>query len=331
MPIISRASCLALTLFASLTVLRAPALAKDELTLRINDAIAEPGGLAAIVVRTYSSRGLSSGQLEMESGSVRVPSGTTAVGPFAALERVRVFAKRRNVDFDTSARLAADQQTVLLQFLSDNAAVNRSDGPLAVYYFRVRDDVEPGQRFRLKLDAANTMIFDRAGNAVPIRPRAGELLIRSKASPYLAEAEGDKVAPGEMAELGLETFESVALSSGSIGFRYDPAIAAGPPRVKLSRKYGKRRYSVDRSEPGLVLIEFRSPNASWNKVPGQIVSIRIRTRTSARVGTTSRVWLDESLTFFVDAEGDVLPYSLEGNRLRFESDDDGSGGSGGTD
>ncbi len=308
-----------------------PSFAKDELTLRVNDAFSEPGGLAAIVVRTYSSRGLSSGQLEMEAGSVRVPTGASGAGPFSSLERVRVFAKRNDVSFDSAAGVSEDKQTVLLQFISDTAAVNRSDGPLVVYYFRVRDDVQPGQRFRIAIDAANTMIFDRAGNRVPIRPRAGNLTIRSIAAPYKAEAEGDKIAPGEVAELGMETFEAVAMSSGSVGFRFDPTIAASRPRVKLSKKYGKRRYSVDRSEPGLVLVEFRSPNNSWNTVPGQLVSIKFRTPASAAVGSSSRVWLDPSLTFFVDPEGDILPYKLEANRVRFESGDGGGGGGGGGD
>ena len=305
-----------------------PSFAKDELTLRVNDAISEPGGLAAIVVRTYSSRGLSSGQLEMEAGSVRVPTGASGAGPFSSLERVRVFANRNDVSFDATAGATEVKQTVLLQFVSDTAAVNRSDGPLVVYYFRVRDDVQPGQRFRISIDAANTMIFDRAGNPVPIRPRSGDLTIRSIAAPYKAEAEGDKIAPGELAELGMETFEAVAMASGSVGFRFDPAIATSRPRVKLSKKYGKRRYSVDRSEPGLVLVEFRSPNDSWNTVPGQLVSIKFRTPSTARVGSSSRVWLDPALTFFVDPEGDILPYKLEGNRVRFESDGGGGGGGG---
>jgi hypothetical protein len=308
-----------------------PSFAKDELTLRVNDAFSEPGGLAAIVVRTYSSRGLSSGQLEMEAGSVRVPTGASGAGPFSSLERVRVFAKRNDVSFNSNAGVVQDKQTVLLQFISDTAAVNRSDGPLVVYYFRVRDDVQAGQRFRIAIDAGNTMIFDRGGNRVPIRPRSGDLTIRSIAAPFKAEAEGDKLAPGEMAELGMETFEAVAMSSGSVGFRFDPAIAASRPRVKLSKKYGKRRYTVDRSEPGLVLVEFRSPNNSWNTVPGQLVSIKFRTPRTARVGSSSRVWLDPALTFFVDPEGDILPYRLEGNRVRFENGGSGGGSGGGDD
>ena len=303
------------------------AVAKDELTLRVNDSISEPGGLAAIVVRTYSSRGLSSGQLEMEAGSVRVPTGGgSGAGPFSSLERVKVFARGNNVSFDASARVSGDRQSVALQFLSDTSAVNRSDGPLVVYFLRVRDDVQAGQRFRIAIDANNTMIFDRSGAPVPIRPRAGTLTIRSVAQPFKAEAEGDKIAPGEIAELGLETFEAVAISSGSVGFRYDPAIATSRPKVKLSRKYGKRRYSVDRSEPGLVLIEIRSRNNSWNAIPGELVSIQFRTPRSVPAGTNSRVWLDPALTFFVDRRGDVLPFAFEGNRIRFEADGGGGGG-----
>jgi len=313
---------------ATFLVAISPAEAKNELTLRVNDAIAAPGGLAAIVVRTYSSRGLSSGQLCMEAGSVNVPTGATGAGPFSALERVKVFAKKKDALFDTSFESGNNDQVVLLQFDSKSATVNRKDGPLVVFYFRVRDDVQPGQRFRISIDPRNTMIFGRSGATVPIRPRSGDLRIRSLGAPHLAEAEGDKITPGELAELGMETYEPVAMASGSVGFRYDPALAASRPKVKLRKKYGKRRFSVDRSEPGLVLVEFRSRNDSWNMVPGEIVSIKFRTPGSAAVGTSSRVWLDPSLTFFVDPEGDMLPYRLEGDRLRFES---GRGGGGGGD
>ena len=89
-------NCLKLLAALFLIAIGSPVSAKDRLTLRVNDAVAEPGGLAAIVVRTYSSRGVSSGQICMEAGSVRAPTGGGAVGPFTALERVKVFSKRKD-------------------------------------------------------------------------------------------------------------------------------------------------------------------------------------------------------------------------------------------
>lgn len=322
---------LALSALLPLIIVASPISAKDELTLRVNDAIAEPGGLAAIVVRTYSSRGVSSGQICMEAGSVSGPSGGGGAGPFSTLEKVKVYSTRKDALTDADFEAGSNNSVVLLQFISDSASINRTDGPLAVYFFRVRDDVQPGQKFRVSIDRRNTMIIGRNGNVIPIRPRSGDLKIRSKGAPYLAEAEGDKIAPGEVAELGVETFEPVAIAKASIGFRYDPALAASRPRVKLKKKHGKRRFSVDRSEPGLLLIDVRSPNGKWNTVPGEIVSITYRTPRNTSIGQRSRVWLDDSLTFFVDPDDDVLPYRLKGGRLRFESDSSGGGGGGNDD
>lgn len=308
--------------------------AKDTLTLRVNDAIAPPGGLAAVVIRTYSSRGLGQGQVCIQAKSPRsTPTGAggAAAGPFASLERYKVFSKRKDGLSVASLEVDASGQTIVLQFSSDSASINRTDGPLAVLYFRVRDSVQPGERYRISVDLANTLLFDGNGNVVPVEPRAGDLRVRSIGDPYKAEAEGDKVQPGEIAEIGLETYEPVRMARGSIGLRYDPAIAAANPKVKLHRRYGKRRYSVDRSTPGLLVVEFVSPNNSWNYVPGQILSVNLRTRSDIAVGTRARVELDPSLTFFVDRDGDVLPYRLKNNEIQFErkkggGDDDNGGG-----
>ncbi len=110
------------------------------------------------------------------------------------------------------------------------------------------------------------------------------------------------------------------MAEGQIGLRFDPRLVRGKIRVKMKKQHGKRRFSADRSEPGLVLVRFKSKDASFNSVPGELLSVDFKTPPETPVGTRSRVWLDRALTFFVDAEGDVLPFDLEDGTLEFESD-----------
>jgi hypothetical protein len=313
--------------------LQSPAAeARDALTLRVNDAIAPPEGLAAIVVRTYATKPISQGQLCFRArlGAARGARLTTGAAAdvsdiFSAIEDVVVFAQRKDGVSAGSIELTADGPVLLIQFSSDSGTINSSDGPLAVIFARLRSDVAPRQEYEIEIDTANTAVFDAQGNPVRLAPRSGRLRIRHPGDPYEAEAEGDKVRPGQVAELGLETFEPVPIARAQIGLTYDPAIAVGRPKVKLSNRHGRRKFSVDRETPGVVIVSVRSPKARWNSVPGQIVSLKLRTSASARVGTRSLVRLDPGLTFFQDAEGDLLRYELEDGAIRFEDrrgDDD---------
>lgn len=299
--------------------LAAPAAgAKDALTLRVNDAMGEPGGLVAVVIRTYAPRPVGQGQI-----CFRAKSGSTTqspVGPFAALEDVRIFSRKGDEVAIASIEASGDGQLIFVEFSSESASINRKDGPLAVLYFRLRDDLEPRRRFDISIEAGDTLLFDRKGDEIRIEPRAGELQVRSAAAPFKAEAEDDKIVPGEVAELGLETLEPVAMSAGQIGLRFDPSAVAGRIRVKMRKQHGKRKFKADRSEPGLVLVEFSSKDGSLNTVPGEILSVTFPTPTSAAVGSSSRVWIDPALTFFEDSEGDLLPFEFEDGELEFEAD-----------
>lgn len=316
--------------------------AKDALTLRVNDAFAEPGGLAAIVIRTYATKPISQGQVCFRArplgGATQTPAGMSAGVAVAAnsdifesLVGVKVFAKRKDALAAVSFDEASGERVVMIEFSSDSGSINKVDGPLAVIYYRLRDNVSPGEEYRIEIDAANTLVFDGNGAPIKFAPRAGRLRIRSPSGPYEAEAEGDKIRPGERAELGLETFEPVAMASGQIGIHFDPEIASGKPKVKLGRKHGKRRASIDRSTPGLVFVTFRSPNNSWNMVPGEILSIGLPTSRRVKLGTRSKITIDPSLTFFVDPEGDILPYTFEDGSVRFQSKGSGGGGGGSDD
>lgn len=308
----------ALFLLILLGIVGAPAVAKDALTLRVNDAIAQPGGLAAVVVRTYASRPAGQGQLCVIAKSGR--AGADAEGPFAELVDSVVFSAKGDAVHLGAMESTAAGQMILIEFSSASGTINRRDGPLAVLFFRLRDDVSPNQRFTIDLDLADTRLMTPRGEPIRLEPRGGELEVRRPAEPYLAEAEDDEIEPGERAEIGLGTFEPVGMSEGQIGLRFDPDLVAGPVKVKMKKQHGKRRFKADRSEPGLVLVTFRSKNASYNSVPGELLEVSFKTPRATAVGTRSRVWIDPSLTFFADPVGDLMPFEFEDGVLEFERD-----------
>ncbi len=299
------------------------AFGKDVLTLRVNDAIGAPGGVVAVVIRTYASRPASQGQICIIAGSLAKSSGNTA--PFAELVEAVVFSSKRDAVSSATIEPLGNRQEVVLEFSSESNSINRTDGPLGVLYFRLRDDVVPGQSFEISIDATNTVLLDSTGNVIPTTPKAGELTIRALSDPYTLEAEGDKIAPGQTAEVGIETFEPFAISSGQIGLLYDSSVQAGKAKVRIDRKYGTRRFSVDRTTPGLLLIKLRSPQNDLNLVPGNLVTVLMPTRADVALGTRSALEIDPSLSYLVDPEGDLMPLEFEGKAMRFRRD--GSGGS----
>ncbi len=309
-------------LLAGAVLSSAPAPARDTLRLRVNDAIAEPGGLAAVVIRTYASRPIGQGQICFTARRAS-GGGTAEPGPFASLEGYEVFASRDDALSIASIETSADGQTIVVEFSSDSATINKKDGPLAVVFFRLRDSVSPGERFRIRVDPGNTVIFGSDGSMVPLEPRAGTLKVRRPGAAYEIEADDDKIEPGERAELGVETYEPFRISEGQVGFRFDPEISAGRAKVKMNKRHGKRRFRVDRSTPGLLLVSFRSKKADLNRVPGQIISIKMPTPASIPVGTRSPITLDPGLTFLFGAEGESLPLELENGTLVFRDENGG--------
>lgn len=316
-------------LILALALLAPPSLgAGESLALNINKAIAAPGGLAAVVIRTYASRSIGQGQIcfraattggaapEVSPGALTT-SREVSAGPFAAIEGFEVFSDLGDAVASASFDITAAEQTAVLQFSSSSASINRSDGPLAVVFFRLIDSLQPDQEFQVEIDLGRTILFDPDGLEVPVRPRSGRLTIRAPADPYLVKAEGSKVTAGEVAELGVKTFEPVAMSRGQVGVRYDTTIAAGPPIVRLDRRYGSSIYLVDRSTPGLLLIAFAAPDRSLNSVPGSFITLDLPTRSDIPSGSASEVFLDPALTFFEDAAGMPLPVALESKPLQF--------------
>ena len=201
---------------SGLLLVASPAVRAQEepLTLRINDGEAIPGGIAAVVFRTYSSRGIGQGQ--MCFGSQRQgPEGQEAGGGlFTELLGVRVFSANGDARF--RARFDPVTQQADVQFGSLTAGINEVDGPLAVLYFRVSPSVQPDDRYDISLVPSDTFLRDGDGLPIPVSIRSGRLDIRFPGAPYETGAAAEDTVPGQVAFLGFETNEPFRIGAGQV-------------------------------------------------------------------------------------------------------------------
>ena len=276
-----------------------PALALPEpLTLRVEDGEAVPGEVLAVVVRTYSPRGLSSGQIcfrgtaNLAARSGEPPSGTAATGalPLEALLGFEVFSDAGDAIFDAVFEPLTGE--TLLTFQSPSAGVNASDGPLAVLYFRLASTVAPGTSFEIAIDLAATAVEDGDSRAVTVEPRAGRFEALEDSAAFDVGAEGDAAVPGQRAELGFTTSRHLPLEGGEILLRFDPSIAAADwadrLEVNLDPRHGTATAMAETPAPGEIRILVHSPDRTWSSVPGQIVTIRLPIASDAPPGLGDR-------------------------------------------
>lgn len=299
----------------------------DALTLRVNDAIGKPGGIVAIVLRTYAARPIRQGQISVRVRPGR-PNANLAAGPTveALTQPVRpltflgavVYSTRSDSATQADPTGTADGQGVNVRFSSPSGTVNASDGPLAVLRFRLDPAVIAGQQYTIEVDPSITSLIDSGGRPVVIEPRDAVLTVRAPSAPLAVEAEGDEVEPGETAELGVQTFEPFPLSSGKITLRYNAALAAGPPAVRIDPRYGKATFTVTRPRRGVLIVDFKSPNKTLNTVPGTIVAIDLPTRANAAVGSEWPLTLDPAGTWLKSVNGRKLRLKIENGSLAFE-------------
>lgn len=319
-----------LAVFAlALLFLAAPreAAAENRLKLRVNDAEGMPGERVAIVLRTYSSRPIGQGQISFRarrraqrarSNAVWDKASTSAAAeqsPFARLEEVQVFSAGQDARFE----IRFDPERSVLTLHSPSRTINASDGPLAILYYRLADWVQPGEEYEIGVEVENTTLYDERGRLIPIESRPGTLEIGSGGNEnegdYEIKAVGAQVRPGKVAFLGVETETPLALSSGRIVFRYDPSIARRKPKVQINPRYGNVRFTADTKTPGMVIVTFQSPDASFNRVPGKIVEVLLRVWAGAPRGTRSRVTIDPVLSYLVDARGRTVELETDSAEL----------------
>ena len=322
----------AATLAISLGPAADPADGRDSIRLRVNNAVAEPGGLVAFVIRTDAPQPISQGQISVRAKrTVRnrrqaAQSVSRGASPPLTLESYKVLSQSGDAKVGVQVRTQGGSQIVVLQFSSKSGSINRVDGPLAVLYFRLAATAKPRQEYELSIDAAQTFVVNPKGNPIRFVPRPGVLRVRKPDVDHELQIEGDTVTPGEVAQVELQTFEPVAMSRGHLEIRYDPSITSDLPTVTMNKKSGRRKFAVDLSTPGSIIVDFRSEDASWNLVPGGILTIDLPTSGAVANGTQSPITVDASATELLDSDGVPLPYSFKGGSVHFRGsrDDDSS-------
>lgn len=294
------------------------------LKLRVNDAIGAPGGTVAVVLRTYAARPIRQGRISLRvrkrtspaKAALTVEALTEPVRPLTFLGAT-VYSQRRDAKSQSALAGAADSQGVQVDFSSASGTVNASDGPLAVLRFRLSPSVTPGQEYLLEVDPAITSLIDAGSRPIVVEPINAVLTVRAPSAPLAVEAEGDDVEPGEVAELGFSTFEPFGVSGGQLTLRYNPSVAAGVPSVAMDSRYGRSTFTVDTSRPGVLVVRFRSPDATLNTVPGNIIAVSLPTRASAPIGMETPVSLDPAGTYLLSKKGRKLKLKMEDGTLSF--------------
>lgn len=308
----------------------APAFARGggedtQLALRVSDAVGQPGGIVAVVVRTYAARPIKQGQVCFRGrrGPQRVVTTGLAAGgglaanagdqPFASLVGALVFGPRGQVTY----RAVLEPLEAMITFASPAAMVNRLDGPVAVLYLRLAADLQPGDTFTLDLDPADTFLVDAAGQPIPILIKPGLLRIRARGESIELTAPGARLAPGRSAALGVSTVEARPFTKGQVGLRWDPTIQAGKPSVRMDARFGHATFTVDRSTPGLLIVTFQSPDASLNTVAGKFIEVTLPTKASVPHGKKVAVRIDPNLTYLANGPDDLSPFTMKNGQITF--------------
>ena len=148
-----------------------------QLALRVSDAVGQPGGIVAVVVRTYAARPIKQGQVcfrpRRAVTRIGALAGNAGDQPFAALVGALVFGPRGQVTY----RASLQPLEAVIHFASPAAMVNRLDGPVAVLYLRLASTVQAGEVFTLDLDPADTFLTDEAGVDPDTLQRLRDLLL----------------------------------------------------------------------------------------------------------------------------------------------------------
>jgi hypothetical protein len=116
----------------------------------------------------------------------------------------------------------------------------------------------------------------------------------------------------------VNTFEPFLVSGGRVTLTWNPRIAGGAPTVKLDPRYGKSTFTADASKPGRLVVSFKSPDSSFNTVPGTLVAISLPISAAAGIGTSSPFTLDPAGTFFLNRRGKKIPLALQNGTVAIQ-------------
>ncbi len=295
-----------LVLALGAATVRASFAEDDSLTLRIDDAVARPGGVAAVVLRTYASRPIDLGQVCLRSPSLSRAGNAASL----ALRGAVVFSAANDARFDVQFDdTDPDQPGVVLTFESPSATINAEDGPLAVIFFDVDPSVPAGAEIPLALDLENTTLVDAEGLTVEIDPVDGEVEVVEADEPVVLEAQGDRSDAGMPLVVGAAFTEHRTIARGQIGVLLPPALDALPRSVDLDPRFGRATWTVDETMPGRILVAFESDDPFFGTLPGQV--LRITIDTTGQPSGEHDISLDPTATALFDAEGQPLDLILE--------------------
>jgi hypothetical protein len=287
----------------------------EPLVIRVSDAWVEPGGEAAIVLRTYAS-------LPVRRGKIRITTGAAGLGAGAG----PIEAWTGGVLFDVDGTRVAtvtptpDGLGVDLSFLDNSDFVfNRSDGVIAVLTATVAPDVVPGTDYDLLGLTADSELYDPQEDEVLLELRPGRLRIRAAGSPFELGVGDVEVQPGSGADIEISTGERFAIGSGTLVLDYDPDVLlpGDAPTVRSDPRHGAVDLAVDLTQPGRITIELDSIDGNFNaEVPGDLLVIDLPTRPGLPLGTTSPLTFAAG-TALLDPLGGPIPLLIENGSLEF--------------
>ncbi len=283
----------------------------EPLTLRVEDGVVVPGQIAAVVIRTYSPRGLTQGQICLGGGGgAPLVPGTGPV--LEELVGFEVFSPQEDAVVD--ADFDAQTGMTLLTFQSPSAGVNETDGPMAVLFYRVSASATPGTSIEVAIDPGDTAVFDAQSSAVAIEPRSGTLDIEPSSAPLELTVESGAGSPGQTLDLAISTERSLPLDSGLLVITFGPGWLADdfPAGFELLTdvRYGAVNVEWTVPSPGRLEISLSSPDHTFNRVPGDVLRLRWPIHPGAEVGSLHQLTLDPA-SFLVGSGGGSLELALE--------------------
>ena len=220
----------------------ADASARRAIRLRVNDAVAEPGGLVAVVVRTYAPRPISQGQISVRTKRkgrtrrVAQDAAEAAVRMPLTLENYKVFSRRDDAKVSVRVETQGNSQNVILQFSSKSGTINRADGPLAVLYFRLAPNVKPRQEFELTINADQTFVVNPNGKPIRFEPKPGVLRVRGPGAHHRLEIEGDTARITREVDGGLQTINVKMPAVVTVDLRLNEPRYASLPNIMKAKK-----------------------------------------------------------------------------------------------
>lgn len=173
---------------AALQPVSAPAqeVRSGVLKVRVNDAIAKPGGAVTLVLGTYAPHPISQGQVCLRVRWKTPPRPAQAAGmsqstrlrPLTDFQGSEAFSPADDAVSETTLQQVGTEQVVMIQFSSESGTINSQEGPLAAMEFRLSDLVSVADTVSVTIDLNNSFVLDNEGELLAVLPRDGVIKVR---------------------------------------------------------------------------------------------------------------------------------------------------------